>query len=111
MRLLAKNLGYQNYAKLNKQALSKLLLTSTSPTIKQNGKFIIYGSNTCPYCRKAKELLELYGLPYQFKDNPVDVRLAGQRHNMSTIPVVEYEGKKIGGFDDLKRSIVIKRNM
>ena len=35
---------------------------------------VIYGSTTCPYCTKAKNLAEQYGLQYEYI-NIKDIRL------------------------------------
>jgi len=64
----------------------------------------IYGTDNCPYCIKAKNLLEHENIPY--KEIRVDVndaerdimmKLSGRR----TVPQIFVGSHHIGGFDDL----------
>lgn len=65
----------------------------------------IYTKMTCPYCIRAKRLLEAKGVEY--KEHAVDfgaplrqemIQRAGGR---STVPQVFIDGRHIGGCDDL----------
>ncbi len=65
---------------------------------------VIYSSNHCPYCTRAKDLLQRKQLNY--KEIRVDqdenqmakmVELSGRR----TVPQIFINDKPIGGFDDL----------
>lgn len=65
---------------------------------------LIYSSELCGYCHRAKDLLERKGVAYQ--DIPVDMdvarraemeRLSGRR----TVPQIFIGGKHVGGYDDL----------
>ena len=65
---------------------------------------IIYTKPTCPYCMKAKELLNLKGLAFQEISVEADsakrkemIELTG-RH---TVPQIIIDHKPIGGYDDL----------
>ena len=65
----------------------------------------IYTKATCPYCRRAKALLDGKGISYN--EHPVDgdadafekmsTRAAGRR----TVPQIFIGGEHVGGCDDL----------
>ena len=78
---------------------------------------VIYGSTTCPYCTKAKNLAEQYGLQYEYiniKDS-ADALTAFEQRFISmkvsvprTVPqiFIEYspfEDEYIGGFEDFEK--------
>lgn len=68
-------------------------------------KVVIYTTPTCPYCIKAKNLLEKHDLAYQ------EINVAGNdelREEMiekaggrRTVPQIFIDGEHIGGCDDL----------
>lgn len=65
----------------------------------------IYTTNTCPYCVRAKKLLDQKGSPYQEIDVSEDAELrksmterAGGR---TSVPQVFIDGFHVGGCDDL----------
>jgi glutaredoxin 3 len=67
---------------------------------------IIYSTVVCPYCIKAKQLLESKGV--QYKEILID-KEANKRDEMlslsngrRTVPQIFINGQHIGGFDDLK---------
>ena len=49
----------------------------------------------CPWCDKAKKLLDLKGIQY--------VELPGKSELFPTVPYIEIDGKPIGGFVELAR--------
>lgn len=66
---------------------------------------VLYGTRWCPYCRRAKALLERKGVRYREIDVDADpvrrqemVALAGGR---TTVPQIFIDGRGIGGCDDL----------
>ncbi len=66
---------------------------------------VIYTTNYCPYCVKAKTLLDKRNIPYQEVDVTQDpfmreelVRRTGGR---KTVPQIFINGLSIGGCDDL----------
>jgi len=68
-------------------------------------KVEIYTQQWCPYCSRAKRLLDEKGVAYQEIDAPYGtperaeaVRRSGRR----TVPQVFIDGKSIGGSDDLE---------
>jgi glutaredoxin 3 len=65
----------------------------------------IYTTRICPFCRRAKALLEKKGAAYEEIDVSDDdalrmrmVELAGGR---KTVPQIFIDGRSIGGSDDL----------
>ena len=66
---------------------------------------IIYSTTVCPYCVRAKQLLERKGVEYKeinlSKEDP-QVRLdLMQRTNHRTVPEIFINEQFIGGFDQL----------
>ena len=65
---------------------------------------IIYTTNSCPYCKAAKNLLHSKGIPYQEINVEEDqtkrkwlTQVTGQR----TVPQIFINDKSIGGFQEL----------
>ena len=67
-------------------------------------RIIMYSTDWCGYCARARRLLDSKGAPYEEID--VDV-VAGARAEMqaksgrSTLPQIFINDQHIGGFDDL----------
>ncbi|MCP0914905.1 MULTISPECIES: glutaredoxin 3 [Legionella] len=67
-------------------------------------KALIYTTATCPYCVRAKQLLQAKGIPYT--EIRVDLDDA-ERENMiarsgrRTVPQIFFDEEHIGGCDDL----------
>ena len=66
---------------------------------------LIYTKSWCPYCRRAKALLERKGVSFDEIDVQHDrdreaemIRKAGGR---STVPQIFIDGRHVGGSDDL----------
>lgn len=65
----------------------------------------VYSTNMCPYCVRAKQLLERKGIEYKevnlSKEAP-EVRLElMQKTNYRTVPQIFIKEQFIGGFDQL----------
>ena len=68
-------------------------------------KIEIYTKAFCPYCHRAKALLDSKGVEYE----EVDISMGGPRRaemiqragGGSTVPQIFIDGKHIGGSDDL----------
>ena len=65
----------------------------------------VYSTNMCPYCVRAKQLLERKGIEYKevnlSKEAP-EVRLElMQKTNHRTVPQIFIKEQFIGGFDQL----------
>ncbi|AXY02794.1 glutaredoxin domain-containing protein [Vibrio alfacsensis] len=74
---------------------------------------IVYGKATCPYCVKAKSLLDKTGIEYQYHDVvkesaalyrmiPEVKAIIGEKTPV-TVPQIWLEGKYIGGADNLEK--------
>lgn len=73
--------------------------------------YTIYGKPNCPYCVRAKELLDAKGLEYNYFDVTKDSTKMEEMSKLvieatgkpaRTVPqIVSPEGEYIGGFDDL----------
>jgi len=65
----------------------------------------IYTSKICPYCIKAKNLLESKGVDYQELRTDKDAKLAEEVAKRSggqrTVPQIFIDGNHVGGCDDL----------
>lgn len=65
---------------------------------------LIYSSELCGYCHRAKDLLERKGVAYQ--DIPVDMDVKQRaemerRSGRRTVPQIFIGGAHVGGYDDL----------
>ena len=68
------------------------------------GKTEIYTKNYCPFCHRAKELLEIKGVSfveYDVTDDPELERQMRQRAGRHTVPQIFIDENHIGGCDDL----------
>ena len=65
----------------------------------------IYSTTVCPYCIRAKQLLEHKGIEYKeinLSNEAPDVRIElMQRTNHRTVPQIFIKDQFIGGFDQL----------
>ncbi|MDT8440839.1 MAG: glutaredoxin 3 [Desulfuromonadales bacterium] len=64
----------------------------------------IYTKDYCPYCRRAKELLQQKGVTYTEYDVTRDAAKEEEmrtRAGRSTVPEIFIDGELIGGCDDL----------
>lgn len=67
-------------------------------------EIIMYTTANCPYCVRAKELLEQKGLTYKEVRVDLDEELRQdmmQKSGRRTVPQIFINGQPIGGFDDL----------
>ncbi|GAB4176386.1 MAG: glutaredoxin 3 [Geothermobacteraceae bacterium] len=64
----------------------------------------IYTKSTCPYCHRAKHLLEQKSVRFTEYDITNDEHKAQEMRNRSartTVPEIFIDGRLIGGWDDL----------
>ena len=65
----------------------------------------IYSSDRCPYCLKAKKLLDNKGVEYTeinvTEDEEARAALIEKANGLRTVPQIFIDGKHIGGCDDL----------
>jgi len=67
-------------------------------------EIVIYTTPTCPYCVRAKQLLNAKSLSYQEIDVSSDQNLRQTMQKLSgrnTVPQIFINNKPIGGCDDL----------
>ncbi len=65
---------------------------------------IIYTTKTCPYCVKAKMLLQKKGVAYQeidASDENIRDEMIQKSGGKRSVPQIFINGKHIGGSDDL----------
>jgi glutaredoxin 3 len=65
----------------------------------------VYVTKICPYCTKAKALLDQKGAQYKVIDLTGDddarMALVKKANGMRTVPQIFINGQHIGGFDDM----------
>ena len=69
-------------------------------------KIEIYTKAYCPYCHRAKAVLDSKGVQYKEIDISTDTTLQAEmikRSNRRTVPQIFIDGEHIGGSDDLMR--------
>lgn len=67
-------------------------------------EIIVYANQSCPFCVRARKLLDAKGLDYELIDVTGSPDLWSQmeaRSGRNTIPQVFVKGQHVGGFDDL----------
>ncbi len=68
-------------------------------------KIVIYTTNYCPYCVKAKDLLKRKGQAYEEVDVTTDeegrLALMEKSGGRRTVPQIFIDDKHVGGCDDL----------
>ncbi len=68
-------------------------------------KVEIYTWSACPYCRKAKALLDAKGVDYQEYnldgDEPGRDKMALRAHGRRSVPQIFIDDRHIGGCDDI----------
>ena len=64
----------------------------------------IYSTSHCPYCDRAKNLLDRKNIEYQVIDltsNPDELSQLKERTGMKTVPQIFFDNELIGGFQEL----------
>jgi glutaredoxin 3 len=67
---------------------------------------IVYRTQFCPYCVRAKHLLQSKGVPFKevdVTDDPGKRKWLVDATRQRTVPQIFINGKPIGGFDDMAR--------
>lgn len=73
-------------------------------TVTADQGVVVYSGDNCPYCVRAKHLLQRKGVAYhEIKvDGSPDVRAEMERRSQRrTIPQIFINGHHVGGFDDM----------
>jgi glutaredoxin len=96
---------------LNRGVLVQSVIKEWSKRDRLKGN-IIYGKATCPFCIKAKEMLDEAGVEYQYHDVVRDsaalyrmipeVKVHIGEKTPITVPQIWLDGKYIGGSDNLE---------
>lgn len=65
----------------------------------------IYTTSTCPYCDRAKQLLQRYQAPYTEINISADTskrdEMVKRSHGRQTVPQIFINNQHVGGCDDL----------
>lgn len=65
---------------------------------------ILYATVSCPYCHRARRLLDRKGVAYEevsLDREPHRWKEMEKRSRRNTVPQLFIDGKPIGGFDDM----------
>ncbi len=67
----------------------------------------IYSMQQCPYCKAAKQLLNLRGVPFEeiilHEEDDAQWDALIKKSGLKTVPQIFFGDQLIGGFDDLAR--------
>ena len=66
----------------------------------------IYSTQQCPYCVRAKALLQAKGLPYEEIDVSADIDVMQEmveRSGNRSVPQIFIDGEPVGGFQELSQ--------
>lgn len=69
--------------------------------------YVIYGTESCVWCDRAKELLDNVGEDHQYVDVSEDVEAQQmfRERNLRTVPQVFLGDTHIGGFEALRKTL------
>lgn len=98
--------------KLDKRAIAQ------APPPKPPDKVVLYSASWCGYCKKVRRLLEKYNVDFAEKDIEKDqqaamdlqVRCAYHKLQCNGVPVIDWKGRMIMGFDEGELMRLIKEN-
>lgn len=85
-------------------------LTTNYKSKEKNYEYIIYGLNTCPYCKDSKNLLDINDIKYAY----IEIENENQKeklyklidkktNNYRYFPIIFKNGKFLGGYTELKK--------
>jgi glutaredoxin 3 len=68
-----------------------------------DSQVMIYTTDYCPYCTRAKNLLKNLNIPFEEKllTTREEINELKQRTKMMTVPQIFIKGKLIGGYTEL----------
>jgi len=75
-------------------------------------KWFIIMKNGCPYCIKTKELFDSNHIKYEkeiideFNQDYIYTKIDPLTKNYRSVPIIFYNGKFIGGYNELKLNII-----
>lgn len=73
----------------------------------------IYGTPTCGYCLRAKRLAQSHDIATEYKDitfTNFREELLERKSDYTTVPQIWWNGKYIGGYNELANEIENTRN-
>lgn len=92
--------------------MSNSIVTSSNETsIGRGVKIEIYSTEFCPYCTRARMLLDSKGVSYTEFRVDLDAALRSEMENRSrrtSVPQIFIGDKHIGGFDELAELEIIE---
>ena len=88
--------------KIEREALKELDMKSIAEG-ETRTQAIVYGTQTCSYCKKAKEELDSRGIQYDWIDITILGKTAAEvtGRPVTTVPQIYLEGEYIGGYIEL----------
>jgi len=76
-------------------------------------KVIIYGTESCPWCHKAREFMKDHKVKFTNKNVGEDQKAAQEmikKSGQQGVPVIDVDGEIIVGFDENKLRELLKLN-
>lgn len=73
----------------------------------------VYGKHNCNWCVKARELLNMYRMQYEYiivGEGIGITELLEMYPGTKTVPLIEVGGKKLGGYEELTRYVEETQN-
>lgn len=74
-----------------------------------NAPVVVFGTATCGFCYRARDLLARHRIPFQSVDLTYNAsaraRVAESAGGQRTVPIIFVEGKPIGGYRELVQLI------
>lgn len=71
----------------------------------QTAKVVIYTKDPCPYCVRAINFFNEYGIIFEevdLTDKPEEIERLKSETGWRTVPMIIVNGKLIGGYSDMK---------
>ncbi|WP_413288238.1 glutaredoxin domain-containing protein [Bdellovibrio sp. HCB337] len=71
----------------------------------QTAKVVIYTKDPCPYCVRAINFFNEYGVKFEeidLSDKPEEIDRIKNETGWRTVPIIMINGKLIGGYSDMK---------
>ncbi|WP_455220561.1 glutaredoxin 3 [Kaarinaea lacus] len=84
--------------------MNNSIFANNNSNISKSVKVEIYSTAYCPYCTRARMLLDSKGVPYTEIRVDQDISLRSEmerRSNRTSVPQIFIGNRHIGGFDDL----------
>ncbi|HEY8447679.1 MAG TPA: glutaredoxin domain-containing protein [Thermomicrobiales bacterium] len=87
-------------------------MTDTTTTASTEAPVIVYTTDTCPWCDRAKEFLRRHNVPFVEKNVARDYSAAIEmirRSGQQAVPVIATENEVIVGFDQVRLARIAER--